>query len=122
LGRIPLNCVIEGLEIDSVPSGSYCNAWSGWLNMLPIEFKPSLAECIETLAKREYEESLRNYLESPENNEELQEKIRLLRLFLESTDFRQLRAECEKRLSKGKSAGLILRLVNGEPEIKLIVE
>ena len=86
---ITLNCVIEGPEIDFVPSGSYCNTWSGWLNMLPIEFKPSLSECIETL---------------------------------ESTDFRQLRAECEKRLSEGKGARLILRLVNGEPETKLIVK
>jgi len=41
-GRITLNCVIEGPEIDFVPSGGYCNTWSGWLNMLPIEFKPSL--------------------------------------------------------------------------------
>ena len=56
--------------------------------MLPIEFEPSFSECIETLAKKEYEESLRNYLESPENNEELQEKMRHPRLFLESTDFR----------------------------------
>ena len=90
--------------------------------MLPIEFKPSLSECIETLAKREYEESLRDYLESPENKEELQERIELLRLFLESTDFRQLRAECEKRFSEGTSASLILRLVNGELETKLIVK
>jgi len=35
--------VTEGLKIDSVLSGSYFNAWSGWLNMLPIEFEPSLA-------------------------------------------------------------------------------
>ena len=90
--------------------------------MLPIEFKPGLSEYIETLAKREYEESLRDYLQLPENNEELQEKIELLRLFLESTDFRQLRTECEKRLSEGTSARLILRLVNGEPETKLIVK
>ena len=90
--------------------------------MLPIEFKPGLSECIETLAKREYEESLRDYLQLPENNEELQEKIELLRLFLESTDFRQLRAECEKWLSKGKSTRLILKLVNGVPETKLIVK
>ncbi len=90
--------------------------------MMPIEFKPSLSECIETLAKREYEESLRNYLESPENNEELQEKIKLLRLFLESTDFSKLRAECEGWLSEGRSIKVILKLVKGKPEIKLIVE
>jgi len=35
-----------------------------WLNMLPIEFHPSLSECIETLAKRAYEKSLRDLLVS----------------------------------------------------------
>ena len=90
--------------------------------MLPIEFKPSLSECIETLAKREYEEGLRAYLVSPENSEELQEKMKLLRLFLESADFSRLRAECEKRLSKGRGVRVTLNLVDGEPVTQLIVE
>ena len=90
--------------------------------MLPIEFKPSLAECIETLAKREYEESLRACLVSPENSDELQEKIKLLRLFLESANFSQLRAGCEKQLSKGRGVRVTLNLVDGEPVTQLIVE
>jgi len=90
--------------------------------MLPIEFKPSLSECIETLAKREYEENLRDCLSSPESSEELQEKIKLLQLFLESANFSQLRVECEKQLSKGRGVRVTLNLVDGEPETKLIME
>ena len=63
--------------------------------MLPIEFKPSLSERIETLAKRAYEESLRNCLAPAEDSKELQEKVKLRWLFLESADFSQLQAECE---------------------------
>ena len=103
-------------------SGSYFSAGIGWLNMLPIEFKPSLAACIETLAKREYEESLRNCLLLPESQEELQEKVKLLQLFLESANFSQLRAECEKCLSKGRGVRVTLNLVEGEPVTQLIVE
>ena len=87
--------------------------------MLPIEFKPSLSECIETLAKREYEESLRDCLAPTEDSKELQEKIKLPRLFLESADFRQLRAVCERWLSEGKGVKLILRLVNGKPRSQI---
>ena len=90
--------------------------------MKPIEFKPSLSECIETLAKRAYEEGLRNCLESTEISKELQERIKLLRLFLESADFSQLRAECERLLSKGMGVKLILRLMNSKPHIKVMVE
>jgi hypothetical protein len=90
--------------------------------MEPIEFRPSLSECIETLAKRAYEESLRNCLESTEISKELRARIKLLRLFLGSTDFRQLRAACERGLSEAKVVKLILRMVDGRPETKLIVE
>ena len=90
--------------------------------MMPIEFKPSLSGCIETLARRAYEESLRDFLASAEGSEELQGRIKLLRLFLESADFRQLRVTCEKWLSEGKDIKLILRKVDGSPETELIVE
>jgi len=90
--------------------------------MMPIEFKPSLSECIETLAKREYEESLRTCLMSTENSKEPHEKIRLLHLFLESADFSQLRAKCERWLLEGRSVKVILSLVNGKPEVRLIAE
>ena len=90
--------------------------------MRSIEFKPSLAECIETLAKREYRGSLQSLLASTENSQELQEKVELLGAFLESADFGKLRAESEKWLSEGRNVKFILTLENGKPVTRLVVE
>ena len=90
--------------------------------MMLIEFKPTLSQCVETLAKREYRESLQGYMASTENSKALAEKIELLRLFLETADFSKLRAESEKWLSEGRGVKFILRLENGKPETKLILE
>ena len=90
--------------------------------MLPIEFEPSLSECIETLAKREYEAVLRACLSLPEGKVELQEKIKILQIFLESANFSLLRAACEKQLVQGKGVRVILNLADGEPVTHLIVE
>ena len=89
--------------------------------MRPIEFKPSLSECIQALAKREYRQGLQMCLASTENSQELQEKVELLRLFVESADFTKLRAESEKQLSVGKSVKFILTLENGKAVTQLIV-
>jgi hypothetical protein len=49
--------------------------------------------CIETEAKRIYEESLRRYFSAPDSEKpELEEKIEGLKNFLEYSDFRQLRS------------------------------
>ena len=90
--------------------------------MMPIKFKPSLAECIETLARREYQKCLRSCLAPTENSQELQEGIELLRLFLESADLKRLRAESERWLSERRDVEFILSLVDGKPETKMIVE
>jgi len=87
-----------------------------------IEFKPSLSECIETLAKREYRESLRSCMASTGNDKELQEKVELLRLFLEAADFGKIRALCDKWLSQGRRVKFIISLERGKPETKLLLE
>lgn len=49
--------------------------------------------CIETGAKRIYEESIREYFRAPDSTRvELEEKIEGLRNFLEHTDFNHLRS------------------------------
>ncbi len=78
-------------------------------------------ECVETLARREYEESLRRYLSS-EESDELGERIELLRLFLESADFRKLRAESERWLLKGRKVKFVLSLEEGKPRVQMMVE
>lgn len=49
--------------------------------------------CIETEAKRLYEESIKQYFKAPDSERpELEEKIEGLRNFLEYTDFNHLRS------------------------------
>jgi hypothetical protein len=86
-----------------------------------MEFKPNLAECIETLAKKEYKASLRGLLASTENSRELQEIVELLRAFLESADFSKLRTESEKWLYEGRKVKFILTLESWKPVARLVV-
>ncbi len=71
--------------------------------MLEIELVPDLSHCIETVAKREYEGTLKQLLGAVEANDELKEKLEILRLFLETKDFKKLRAESEKWLVEEKT-------------------
>ena len=89
--------------------------------MVQIELRPSHEECIETLTRREYEKSLRVCIASGKNGNELVEKLELLRLFLQSADFRGLRAESENWLSQGKEVKFVLGLENGKLRTELVV-
>jgi hypothetical protein len=86
-----------------------------------VELEPELAACVETKAKREYNNTLSELINKGEQ-EGLAEKFELLRLFLESTDFSQLRNEYEKHLIEGRRVKFILYLISGKPkyEIKII--
>jgi len=52
--------------------------------MLQIELVPDLDHCIETMAKRELAVVLKQLLTPRKGNKELEEKLEILRLFLES--------------------------------------
>ena len=66
--------------------------------MLRVELIPDLSHCIETVAKREHTAVSKQLLASGQRNKGLEEKLEILRLFLETADFKKLRAESEKRL------------------------
>ena len=70
--------------------------------MFMIELTPDLSSCIETVAKREYNNALRTLLTTTSHDGKISEKAELLRLFLETADFRKLRAESERHLLNGK--------------------
>ena len=72
--------------------------------MIEIEFVPALEHCIQTLAKQEYERIMCQLLESGEEDAVLGEKLQMLKDFLESSDFNQLRSEYESYLVEGKKA------------------
>ena len=87
--------------------------------MLEIELVPDLTYCIETVAKREHADVLKQLLAPGQANSELQEKLEILRLFLETADFKQLRSESEKQLIEGRTVRFVVHLENGVPEYEM---
>ena len=83
--------------------------------MQKIELIPDLEHCIETVAKREHAEVLKQLLARERRNKKLEEKLEILRLFLETADFAKLRAESEKHLVDGKTVRFRIFLENGKP-------
>ncbi|MEW6666160.1 MAG: hypothetical protein AB1512_13200 [Thermodesulfobacteriota bacterium] len=86
--------------------------------MTEIELKPTLSHCIETVAKREYERVL-SLLLSGKQEDSLLDELELLRLFLESADFRSLRSRCEEALLAGKQTEMVLRSTDGIPPYEI---
>ena len=66
-----------------------------------IEIEPELSACIETKAKNEYQRTLRELLKK-DKDDRLEERLETLRLFLEGTDFKELREKYEVYLTQGK--------------------
>jgi hypothetical protein len=92
------------------------------MKIVPIELKPSLSSCIEALSKKEYERTLNLLLGKGLVNEELGERLEVLRLFLESTDFSHLRSQYEGYLTEGKKVTFLIYSEEGEVSYKLIVQ
>ena len=57
--------------------------------MSMIELTPDLSSCIETVARREYNDITRTLLTTTSRDETLAEKAEVLRLFLETADCRK---------------------------------
>jgi hypothetical protein len=73
-----------------------------------IELTPDLSSCIETVARREYNDVTRTLMTTTSPDETLVEKAEVLKLFLETADFRKLRAESEKHLLAGKKVKFLV--------------
>ena len=73
---------------------------------------------METQAKRQYNQILSELLKKGEEGE-LAEKLEILRLFLESTDFSKLRSESEKHLLEGRRVKFILHLEKEKPKYEM---
>ena len=73
-----------------------------------IVLTPNSEHCIETIAKRDFSKSVDAYMQSGIENRELEEKIKLLKWFLETMNFRELRKESEVYLLAGKSVRFVL--------------
>jgi hypothetical protein len=84
--------------------------------MIKIELVPDLSHCIETVAKREHAEVLKQLLTPEGGNKELQEKLEILRLFLQTVDFKKLRVESEQYLLTGKKVKFVIYAEGGAPK------
>jgi len=82
--------------------------------MSTVELIPDLSSCIETTAKREYAKASKTLLSAAKRDEELEQRAEILRLFLESANFKKLRAESEKHLLNGKNVKFAVFLDNGQ--------
>lgn len=87
-----------------------------------IELEPSLSSCVETLAKREYEKALSTILKARTEDEELSERLEVLRLFLGSTDFGALRSRYEKYLEEGREVKFTIYSTKGKVSYKLVIQ
>jgi hypothetical protein len=90
--------------------------------MLKIELVPDLEHCVETLARKRHAELTRMLLEKEAGDEETGKKLEILRLFLETADFKRLRAESERHLAEGKSVRFTVYLEDGVPRCKMQVK
>jgi hypothetical protein len=76
--------------------------------MVDVELFPDPDHCIETAAKREYEDLVRMSLRGDITDPGAGDKLELLRGFLETADFKKLRSESEKYLQKGHKVKFVL--------------
>jgi hypothetical protein len=86
------------------------------------ELKPDLSSCIETVSEKEYEGTLKLLLKEGSVDEMLGERLKVLRLFLETADFGHLRSQYEGYLAEGKEVIFLIYPEGGKVSYKLIAE
>ena len=80
-----------------------------------IELRPTLSRCIETVAKKEYWRSVDVYLKAKTGDKGLEERIELLKSFLETEDFKALRSQSERYMPEGKRITFTAFIKDGKP-------
>ena len=81
--------------------------------MVRIELFPDLSHCVQTQAKREHSDTMKRLLAAEGQSGELEERLELLRRFLEEADFKDLRRESEKHLTQGRQVRFTVYLEDG---------
>jgi hypothetical protein len=81
---------------------------------MEIVLKPDLTRCIETAARDEFDRCERLLL-SGDTSADLQARRELLRVFLESADFRALRRLSEPLLGQGRCVRFVVFRKEGAP-------
>lgn len=86
-----------------------------------IELLPSLDHCIEATAREEFWNSANQCMGSGQKDKRLEEKIELLKAFLESANFGKLRSESEVYLAQGNKVAFVVRWTEGRPSYEMVV-
>ena len=89
--------------------------------MYDIELIPGLSHCIETTAKEEFWNSVNQYMKGGQEDKKLEERIELLKSFLELMDFKKLRSQSERYLVEGKQVKFVISWKEGKPNYKMVV-
>lgn len=82
---------------------------------MEIRLEPTPSACIETVSKREYERVLSTLLKARDEDPQSAEQMELLRLFLESADFGELRSRTDEFLLAGRRVECRLRSASQTP-------
>lgn len=64
---------------------------------------------------------MNQYVERGQEGKKLEEKIQLLKAFLESMDFKKLRSQSEKHLVEGKKVKFVISWKEGKPSYEMVV-
>jgi len=86
-----------------------------------IELIPSLSHCIETTAREEFWNSANQYMKGGQEDKKLEERIELLKSFLESMDFKKLRSRSERYLLEGKQVKFVISRKEGKPSYEMVI-
>ena len=89
--------------------------------MYDIELIPGLSHCIETTAREEFWNSVNQYMKGGQEDKKLEERIELLKSFLELMDFKKLRSQSERYLVEGKQVKFVISWKEGKPNYKMVV-
>jgi hypothetical protein len=86
-----------------------------------IELFPSLSQCIETTARKEFWNSVDQYMEGGQEDKKLEERIELLKAFLESMNFKKLRSQSERYLVEGQQVKFVISWKEDKPYYEMVV-
>jgi len=73
----------------------------------PIELVPDLSHCVQTKARQEYAATMSQIM-SGDESPELEQRLELLKAFLEEADLSRLRQESEANLTQGRKVKFVL--------------
>jgi hypothetical protein len=74
---------------------------------ITIELVPDLSHCVQTRARQEYTATMRLAM-SGDASPALEDRLELLKSFLEEADFSRLRRESEEQLVQGRKVKFVL--------------